>query len=93
MELKAQPGGDLVLGGANLAATFMRYDLIDEYRLYVHPVVTETRASLPVLWITGPSGVGKSTVSWHLAPRRDHHRQVGRCTGRQTVCAAAQARN
>ena len=39
MELKAQPGGDMVLGGANIAATFMRYDLIDEYRIYVHPVV------------------------------------------------------
>ena len=39
MELKAQPGGDLVLGGADLAATFMRLDLVDEYRLYVHPVV------------------------------------------------------
>jgi dihydrofolate reductase len=39
MELKAQPGGDLALGGADLAAAFMRLDLIDEYRLYVHPVV------------------------------------------------------
>ena len=39
MDLKAQPGGDLVLGGADLAATFRRYDLIDEYRLYVHPAV------------------------------------------------------
>ena len=39
MELKAQPGGDLVLGGADLAATFIRHDLIDEYRLYVHPIV------------------------------------------------------
>jgi dihydrofolate reductase len=39
LELKAQPGGDLMLGGADLAATFMRHDLIDEYRLYVHPVV------------------------------------------------------
>src|SRR5438046_9086020 len=27
VELKAQPGGDLVLGGADLAATFMRHDL------------------------------------------------------------------
>jgi dihydrofolate reductase len=37
--LKAQPGGDLALGGADLAATFMRLDLVDEYRMYVHPVV------------------------------------------------------
>jgi len=39
MELKALPGGDMVIGGANLAATFMRLDLIDELRLYVHPVI------------------------------------------------------
>jgi dihydrofolate reductase len=39
MALKAQPGGDLALGGANLAAAFMRHDLVDEYRVYVHPVV------------------------------------------------------
>ncbi len=41
MELKAQPGGDMTLGGADLAAAFMRHDLIDEYRLYVHPIVIE----------------------------------------------------
>jgi dihydrofolate reductase len=39
LDLKAQPGGDLALGGADLTAAFMRHDLIDEYRLYVHPVV------------------------------------------------------
>jgi dihydrofolate reductase len=37
--LKAQSGGDLVVGGADLGATFRRHDLIDEYRLYVHPIV------------------------------------------------------
>jgi dihydrofolate reductase len=37
--LKASPGGDLVVGGAELAAEFMRHDLIDEYRVYVHPVL------------------------------------------------------
>jgi dihydrofolate reductase len=37
--LKAGPGGDLMLGGADLASSFMRHDLIDEFRLYVHPVV------------------------------------------------------
>ena len=30
MELNAQLGGDLVLGGADIAAAFMRQDLIDE---------------------------------------------------------------
>ena len=39
LELKAQAGGDLALGGADLAGAFMRHDVIDEYRLYVHPVV------------------------------------------------------
>ena len=37
--LKQQPGGDLVVGGADLAATFIRHDLVDEYRIYVHPVI------------------------------------------------------
>ncbi|MFG2627430.1 dihydrofolate reductase family protein [Streptomyces sp. NPDC048473] len=39
MALKAQPGGDLSLGGADLAESFMGHDLIDEYRIYVHPVL------------------------------------------------------
>ncbi|MBT2394947.1 dihydrofolate reductase family protein [Streptomyces sp. ISL-100] len=39
MALKAQPGGDLALGGADLAAAFIHHDLIDEYRLYIHPVI------------------------------------------------------
>ena len=39
LALKAQPGGDLVLGGSDLGAEFARHDLIDEYRLYVHPMV------------------------------------------------------
>jgi dihydrofolate reductase len=39
MALKDQPGGDLGLGGAGLAATFRQLDLIDEYRTYVHPVL------------------------------------------------------
>lgn len=37
--LKAEPGGDLVVGGPDLAATFRELDLIDEYHLYVHPVL------------------------------------------------------
>ena len=29
----------MVVGGANLAASFARYGLIDEYRIYLQPVV------------------------------------------------------
>jgi len=36
--LAAGIDGDLALGGADLAAAFRRHDLIDEYRIYVHPV-------------------------------------------------------
>jgi dihydrofolate reductase len=39
-ELKNQPSADLVsVGGAGLAAFFAEQDLIDEYRLFVNPVV------------------------------------------------------
>jgi dihydrofolate reductase len=37
--LKEQPDNDMELGGPNLAATFMQLGLIDEYRLFVQPVV------------------------------------------------------
>ncbi len=37
--LKALPGGDMTVGGAELDAEFMRLGLIDEFRIYVHPVV------------------------------------------------------
>jgi dihydrofolate reductase len=37
--LKSLPGGDMVIGGADLAATFIRQHLVDEYRVYVHPIV------------------------------------------------------
>lgn len=40
-ELKAQPGGEIHLsGGAGLARTFVRLDLVDEYRFFVHPVAS-----------------------------------------------------
>ena len=37
--LKEQPGKNLAVGGAGLASTFMKLGLIDEYRLFVSPVV------------------------------------------------------
>jgi dihydrofolate reductase len=37
--VKEQPGGDIAVGGAELAAALMRADLIDQYAPVVHPVV------------------------------------------------------
>ncbi|WP_432105637.1 dihydrofolate reductase family protein [Streptomyces sp. bgisy091] len=37
--LQEQPGGDMTVGGPDLAASFLRLGLIDEFHLYVHPVV------------------------------------------------------
>jgi dihydrofolate reductase len=37
--LKEQPGEDLAVGGAGLASTLIAQGLVDEYRLFVSPVV------------------------------------------------------
>ena len=37
--LKEEPGNDLAVGGAGLAATFIRAGLVDEFRQFVNPVV------------------------------------------------------
>jgi dihydrofolate reductase len=37
--LKQEPGEDLAVGGAGLASTFVKRGLVDEYRLFVSPVV------------------------------------------------------
>ncbi len=38
--LKAQPGKDMVIyGSANLAQSFIRYGLVDGYRIFVNPVI------------------------------------------------------
>ena len=38
-ELKAQPGKDMDIGGPTLASAFIKLGLIDEYQLFVNPVV------------------------------------------------------
>jgi dihydrofolate reductase len=38
-EMKADAGGDLFVGGANLAAHAFRAGLVDECHLFVHPVI------------------------------------------------------
>lgn len=54
-KLKAQPGKDLNVGGAELAAYCMQHGLIDDYQLFVNPVIlgSGTRM-LPVLDCTIP---------------------------------------
>jgi dihydrofolate reductase len=37
--LKEEPGKDLAVGGAGLASTFVKLGLVDEYHLFVSPVV------------------------------------------------------
>jgi dihydrofolate reductase len=37
--LKAEPGKDIAVGGAGLAATLIELDLVDEYRPFVNPVI------------------------------------------------------
>ena len=42
-KLKEGPGGDLlVLGGGDFAQTLMEHGLVDEYQLWVHPIVLGT---------------------------------------------------
>ncbi|GAA3723237.1 dihydrofolate reductase family protein [Streptomyces tremellae] len=36
---RARGGGDLALGGADLAGTFLRHGLVDGFRIYAHPVL------------------------------------------------------
>lgn len=38
-KLQQEPGGDMVVGGGEVARAFLAYDLIDEFRIYVHPVL------------------------------------------------------
>jgi len=39
LKLKQQPGKDMSVGGSDLALTFIKHNLIDEYRILVCPVV------------------------------------------------------
>ena len=42
-KLRASDGGDInVVGSGDLAQTLMRHDLVDEYRLTIHPVIIGT---------------------------------------------------
>ena len=60
--LKEQPGKDLAVGGAGLASTCIELGLVDEYRLFVSPIVLGRRHAL----LPGPGrddrpGAGRDT--------------------------------
>jgi dihydrofolate reductase len=38
-KLKGQPGRDLAVGGAGLAASFIKLGLVDEYQLFISAVI------------------------------------------------------
>lgn len=74
---KQQPGGDMVAGGAVLAAALQEHDLVDEYRLFVHPVVLgRGRPLFPPsdrripLRLTGTRGFGTGVVEHSYAVAR-----------------------
>jgi dihydrofolate reductase len=60
--LKEQSGGDLGLGGGDLAATFLRYGLVDEFRIYVHPVLVG-RGRQPFLKAEAEAEAGAGAVT------------------------------
>lgn len=71
-KLKERTDGDLVLGGAILAASFAALDLIDEYRIYVHPVligrgrpVFPTTGTQTPLRLAGTHTFGNGVVLLH----------------------------
>jgi dihydrofolate reductase len=75
--LQQQPGGDMTLGGADLVETFRRLDLVDEYRLYLNPVVIgrgrrlfETTDTPTHLDLTEERRFGNGVVLLRYAVRR-----------------------
>ena len=46
LDLKQQPGGDLLVGSPGLIAQLTRLGLIDEYQLSVHPTVVGSGLTL-----------------------------------------------
>jgi dihydrofolate reductase len=77
-ELKRQPGGDLLVGGSGtLVRSLMEHDLVDEYRLLVHPIVLGAGKRLfadgmaqTVLDLVDARAFGSGVVALTYRPRR-----------------------
>lgn len=71
--LKMEDGGDMEVGGTLLAASLSRAGLIDEYRLYVRPVVLGGGKpffadSRPELTLIGTETLADETILMRYAP-------------------------
>jgi dihydrofolate reductase len=74
--LKREPGGDIeVYGSATLVQTLMRHNLIDEYRIHVHPIVLGGGTQLfpqggvsATLQLTGTRTLDSGVVSLTYVP-------------------------
>ncbi|GAA4548149.1 dihydrofolate reductase family protein [Amycolatopsis samaneae] len=79
--LKERTSGDLALGGAELTATFRRLGLVDEYRVYVNPLLLGRGKPLFAASDTGDElelaetrafGNGVVLLRYRVTPRRPH---------------------
>jgi dihydrofolate reductase len=79
-QLKQQPGMDILLAGSGqLLQTLMQYDLVDEYRLMLHPIVLGSgkrlfpegseRKKLQLIE-TKPFQSGIVILTYHLTPHK-----------------------
>jgi len=72
-ELKAQHEGEIAVSGPNLAQSLTALGLIDEYRLYLHPVVLGRgtpffAGPLPKLRLTASDRVGEEVIRLTYIP-------------------------
>jgi dihydrofolate reductase len=77
--LKEQVDGDLEVGGAALAADCIELDLVDDYRLFVYPVIVgggkpffpSTHASLELELVETRSFASRAVYLRYQRPRRE----------------------
>jgi dihydrofolate reductase len=71
--LKAELGGEIEVGGPRLAASLAKLDLIDEYQLFVHPVVLGRgnpffAGARPPLRLVASDRIGEGAIRLRYVP-------------------------
>ncbi len=74
-ELKARHGGEIAVGGPQLAHSLGRLGLIDEYRIFLHPVVLGDGKPLfagarPPLHLAAAERIGPDVLRLNYVPAR-----------------------